>query len=1443
MAYKLQKISELANQTAQAVTRDANGWMRYLDTASRLYKYPFDEQLLIYAQRPDATACASMELWNGTMRRWIKPGSKGIAIIRKDKRGKPGLEYVYDYADTRAVRGAREPYLWQMRKEHHSTVLAALRKRYGPDTGGDIGDQLMDMAVHAVDEVYRERLRDLSYDTRDSLLEELDDLNLEVRFRGLLTASVQYALLTRCGLDPMDYLEAEDFAGISEFFTPAVLHHLGNAASAVSMEALMEIGTAIRQYEQAQAKNNQKISEKPLAKEPQTGYTTTRGQFNTVKRESAERSIDHGTDLHEGGRLPGARSDDGRRGRTGGNAAGQVRDAEGGLSEGASQRDVHLHAPDGQTDQPPAGDRQASAGAGGQHREGPDEKPERERGLEGQGSDGVGASGEQLHPSGRGNGAGGDRLQVDQEQQEAAGEQPAASASSEPEVKTEEVPAPGLARFHLFPTVEEQVEAIAEAQAEEKRQAEIDASSIHRVSDAVVDRILTSGGNSKHSIERIVAFFQKDPGTKDAAVFLEKEYGVGGKGLTVAKTKYSMWFDERGVHICPGNNTYGTIFTHLPWSAVAVRISQLLKDGMFASQEKIDTARENELDSLANRLANLRMEFSDTAKEKDYLHTVSEAYGGSRSEESVLRIKELLREPESRRRILSELRAFSSFYVTDRSLLRSRPTTSLPELTRQIADLDKPVTEFKAAIDGFAPAKATFITEDEIDQFLMGAFSHEGSKIRVYSYFMQGHDAKECAAFLRHECGDVGRTSDGLAVWSDAKGIKFTRSDEDSGANGYDTVHLNWNQAQKRIRDLIEKDRYLTSKERESLPEHEKNHLAQRLYHFFSHVPDCQHRPFTDGVDAAEAAKQILLLLETPEVAAKLFDTMTSDFAAISPDAEGYTGMMFAMRDMEAFVRGDSPMFSPLSESALQAEREAKKRNQEKDKPTQKAVVTDAPGDASGDLASVARALASKRKPVAEAQGDGQFSLFSSGLAAEAEPQEQREITDMDLDHFLIEDLGDPERKQRLYALFTEGWSDAMIVRKLEQEYSRSRHGNLEGGFCTLADGTRGYAYFAKELRISPRPEGKMRHVSFEEMAAHIRQLIQENRYLSSEQLEQYQKDHAAPEPEAPKAEPEKKYSLGYGFFGNGLTVWNSMEMEDGDYKIIAHIAPDRTVKFYVDDLPEEIKQEIQHTAATSDAKISATQDAPVFSTPPQVPEQERTPSVTSFEDYNATKEANPDSIVMYQVGDFFEMYGEDAKNAAAVLGLTLTTRAIPNVGRVEMCGFPTHALEQDAEKLRGQYDVVISAVDAETGERQTRTLAALDGDTVPYNFEFEYRRLSVLKSDCEYFLGAGGRHEKHLSEGGSIAKQIARMRELYDLLPEKPEWLTAEDIDRYEAEMTGAEPEKQAVEQSESPAPAGEAATDLQNQNYEITVTSAEALILARPMSQAGCYIQCCGN
>ena len=154
------------------------------------------------------------------MRRWVKARSTGIALITKDARGKPKLRYVYDVADTRPVRGAKIPYLWEMTAEKSGAVAEALERQYGPTEESDIGWTLMEQAKRAVSEVYRDHLEDLRYDVRDSFLEELDDLNLEVRYKNLLTASVQYTLLTRCGLDPSEYLEDEDLAGIVEFPPP-----------------------------------------------------------------------------------------------------------------------------------------------------------------------------------------------------------------------------------------------------------------------------------------------------------------------------------------------------------------------------------------------------------------------------------------------------------------------------------------------------------------------------------------------------------------------------------------------------------------------------------------------------------------------------------------------------------------------------------------------------------------------------------------------------------------------------------------------------------------------------------------------------------------------------------------------------------------------------------------------------------------------------------------------------------------------------------------------------------------------------------------------------------------------------------------------------------------------------------------------------------------------
>ena len=257
MTRKMQMVSELADQTARDVTQGEREWKQYLGTAARLYKYPFDDQLLIYAQRPDATACASMGIWNENMRRWVRAGSKGIALIHKDG-GRPYLTYVFDVRDTRPVRGARMPYLWEMREDHHAPVLTALEGQYGKTGEGDFGERLMAIGTSAVATAYREHLGDLAYDTRESFPEGADGRSMEAAFRDTVAASVRYTLLVRCGLKPEDYLEEGALQGITDFSAPDALHHLGDAVSTLSKNILQEIGRAIVKHERERLKEAQK---------------------------------------------------------------------------------------------------------------------------------------------------------------------------------------------------------------------------------------------------------------------------------------------------------------------------------------------------------------------------------------------------------------------------------------------------------------------------------------------------------------------------------------------------------------------------------------------------------------------------------------------------------------------------------------------------------------------------------------------------------------------------------------------------------------------------------------------------------------------------------------------------------------------------------------------------------------------------------------------------------------------------------------------------------------------------------------------------------------------------------------------------------------------------------------------------------------------------------
>jgi hypothetical protein len=325
----MQALAQMADHAATQITASHTSWTDFLKTAARLYKYPYHEQLMIYAQRPDATACADYEVWNEKMRRYVRRGSKGIALI--DASGdKPRLHYVFDISDTGGGENSRRPFLWQYRPEHENAVTAALEREYAISGEKGLSDQLEQIAGQMAKEYWEDHQYDILHIVDDSFLEEYDEFNIGVQFRNAAAVSITYALMSRCGLEPDEYFEHEDFLSIFDFNTPDTVAALGTAVSEGSQKVLRQIEVTIKNYE---------------------------------REHLAERSATHGEqpDLHEERGLPDSGPDDHGADRE----HREIREDAEELSEGAPSGAVQQPAFEREAVPAPAGDRADGDGAAG----------------------------------------------------------------------------------------------------------------------------------------------------------------------------------------------------------------------------------------------------------------------------------------------------------------------------------------------------------------------------------------------------------------------------------------------------------------------------------------------------------------------------------------------------------------------------------------------------------------------------------------------------------------------------------------------------------------------------------------------------------------------------------------------------------------------------------------------------------------------------------------------------------------------------------------------------------------------------------------------------------------------------------------------------------------------------------------------------------------------
>ena len=901
---RLDEIRGLAEYHAAHISSSPRDWMNYLDTAARLYRYPFMDQLLIHAQRPKATACASLELWNEKMLRWVNRGAKGIALLDETMQ-KTRLRYVFDIQDTHKVKGGRTPYLWRLQEKQQEELLNHLEEVYGleaKDTGS-LSDALMATAKYMVEENLDEYLDGLTYVTEGTYLEELEENTIRSEFRSLLTDSIYYTLASRCGLDPLERQEEMDFVHITDYNSLSVLTFIGNATSMASESVLVDIGRFVH-----------RISLEEMKKGIENSEERNYNKFNTLIRESEENNNriieneysqedeggnEHGTDISLQRGLSVSESDNpGDRGTD-----REIRNAAEDISEGTQEQPVSEPVTDWETEQPSGRDRENSTeeiGSTDSETVG-EESGTIERGE----PDGVDSTYEQSDGnSGREHldGIGVQLIEDTSEDQLSKAEEEIASALSLPEL----------------PSVNEQKREI------ENRIASLYAGEI-AIPSEVVDEVLRTGGNRSKSQLRIIYNFMSEQTPEEYTEFVKREYGTGGKGFEINGMEYSVWFDETGLQIAVGHTVTDQILdkAFLSWEDVSGRIHQLLKQGEYAPQSVLDVARKNAIKEHAQALAYMKADMAEGVAELvfdeedlPHLHSIYP--------EITDYLEEKLTDPQWLADLNERLEGLAMAYEEDKSIMRFRTYNPI-RISGQFQKFAAEVIPYNARDEFAWQEHKVFITQDEIDAFLAGGGPYSDGRLSTYSFYLLNEDDKARTDFIKEKYGIGGQShalcgADNSHADYDGKGLKLERGDY---GNPDISVLLPWAKVAKRIGYLIDNQQFLRSADYSRMPEYERERIAGKVISFYARLPEEIERPFKQDFFNEEARKELPVMLNDSEKSQKLLQAMDDALAMLPLDFESvnetYEKKLQLLTEVYQYVEGSYTIF-PAQEVPDQAD-------------------------------------------------------------------------------------------------------------------------------------------------------------------------------------------------------------------------------------------------------------------------------------------------------------------------------------------------------------------------------------------------------------------------------------------------------------------------------------------------------------------------------------------
>ena len=755
-----QQLDELYHQTLAEFAASPEKWTSFLDTAARLYKYDFKSQVLIWSQRPDATACAELPLWNDRLHRRVNRGSNGIGIVDNSS-NQPRIKYLFDISDTSPRdQSVAPPYIWQMRNDAYDTVLDGISAALGENMQTDF-DFPINLYLSA--QCFADKKASEYTDNTDLI--------------RIAVKSAAYCVLRRCGFDPAQYSSDIPTGNLS----PDELALVGQITQEASETALRSIEQSMKNLDGC--KLFRFTTRKRIAEQPSMLYNKGTERVSEPTKEGAV--IDGKT--AEESILPRGtgRQDAPRSGKAG------VR------RMGRSASEVHEAVPAGGTDgiaselrAEPLSE-QAGSPRDGQIRVAGSTESEaswRDRGTERTRPDAVDRSDGQH--SARSDADNRGNLHLLNSQTAAEPEKPAAVSFEQMSLTD----TPDVFQSNTQPAAEPDVFQW----------------NTPDVSDEVINRVLTAGSNSTHSRERIAAFFmQPNISMADAAAFLRREYRIGGAGVRVHNIDHSLWFDSNGLRIARGHDTRTPRAAVLTYEDTANRISTLLKNGQYASAAELTDAKPNEYRELASEIWHTYHDMSEEAREQGFFAQTKE-FANDVFPPAVEKLTAALSDPAQRAVLTGEMTDYARAVQRNSDLCRFRFNVQRSEDAAERLQRTEHMTALYAAADGFEPARAAFITQDEIDEMLRSGSGIERGKKRISEFYAENHTQKERIEFLKNEYGWGGRAYGGYSENHDGKGIAFERSID---RKVYDRITLSWSQVDHQISTLIRQNRYLTPEE------------------------------------------------------------------------------------------------------------------------------------------------------------------------------------------------------------------------------------------------------------------------------------------------------------------------------------------------------------------------------------------------------------------------------------------------------------------------------------------------------------------------------------------------------------------------------------------------------------------------------------------------------